>query len=438
MSSPAFDSLLRAAQRAHERAAARGPGWLAALRAAGLEAFGAQGLPTTQLEDWRFTSLEQLRELELEPADPAGSALAPERLDAARAWVGPALRAVLLDGHWDARALEPSALPAGVRLGSLARALEDGGARALGGLADPKGRALSALNTAAFEDGAYVELAPGAAPERPIHLIYAASAQAGPRVSHPRALIVAGPRSRALVIEHHVGDASAAGLCNPLTEIALGEGAQLEHVVLQDQGEALFQLGALATRQERGSRLRTVSLALGAALARLDVHCVLADEGAALELGGLYLARGRQLLDHHITVDHAAARTASTALYKGIVDERGHGVFHGRIGVRPRAVQTDASQTHRALLLADGATVNAKPQLEIYVDDVKCSHGNSIGQLDPDALFYLRARGLDEAQARALLTLAFASEVSGRVGHAPLREALERRVLEWLPRERRP
>ena len=416
--------------RAFAPAAEGEPAWLAERRLEGLRLFEAAGLPHTKLEDWRFTSLDALESLELEPAPeaaPVDSGLA----DAVREDVGPALCALFVDGR--EREI-PAGEAEGISLEPLTRAAGNdalGLQGRLGALADPKRRSLTALNAALFPGGASLEIAADARPERPIHLVWLQSD--GSHAAHPRCAIRAGAGSRACVIEHFVSGPGARGLCNPVTEIELEPGARLDHVVVQDQSGDVFQLGALAARGERDSELRTTSIALGGRLARWDVYGTLAGEGARLELNGLYLARARQLLDHHTTIDHAAPRTTSEESFKGILDGRGHGVFHGRIHVRPDAQQIEAAQTHRSLLLSDQARINAKPQLEIYADDVRCSHGATVGQLDADQLFYLRARGLTLARARALLTFGFAREICERIPHAALREALERRVLNWLP-----
>jgi len=231
-----------------------------------------------------------------------------------------------------------------------------------------------------------------------------------------------------------VGARDARSLSNSATELVLERDAQLDYVQLQELPETAFHVSSMSARQETGSRLRATSIALGARLARVQLLAALSGEGAELELDGLYLGRGTQHQDHHTTVDHASPRTTSRTLFKGVLDGRAHGVFHGRVHVRPNAQKIDASQTNRALLLSDGAVVDSKPQLEIYADDVKCSHGASVGQLDLDQLFYLRARGLDPVEARALLTYAFASELLERLPLPVLRESLEARLLAWLPR----
>jgi Fe-S cluster assembly protein SufD len=264
-------------------------------------------------------------------------------------------------------------------------------------------------------------------------VLFLQAGDGAPVASHVRTLVAAGDGSRGLVVEQHCGDAGATGATNAVTELRLGSGAAVDHVLVQDLPEESFGFSAVLSRQEAQSRLGLHSVSLGAALARADVESRLEGEGAELALLGLYLGRGVQHPDQHTTIDHAAPRTVSRELFKGILDGRAHGVFHGRIHVRPDAQKISADQTNRALLLSDRATINSKPQLEIYADDVKCSHGASIGQLDDAQLFYLRARGLDLETARALLTVAFASEVLEKLPHEALRASLERALLGWLP-----
>ena len=379
MTSAAAFALALAAPRAE-----REPIWLAGLRAEARDAFLAHGLPTTRDEDWRYTPLAKLDKIDvLESAPGSFSGATP-------------LREVL---NRDPERVH----------------------RVLGVCGDPKRRPFEALNTALFTDGAWIDLAPGQTLEQPIHLRVAGG--------HVRNLISAGPGSRAIVVEDHRG----AGFTNSVTELALGPGAQIDHVLVQDLPESSAGFFALLARQERDSRLHLHSIALGASLARVEIEVRLEGEGAELDLDGLYLGHGNQHQDHHTTIDHASPRTVSRELFKGILADRAHGVFHGRVHVRPDAQKIDASQTNRALLLSDGAVLDSKPQLEIYADDVKCSHGASIGQLDPDQIFYLRARGLDLERARALLSFAFASQVLARLPVAELRESLEARVHAWLP-----
>jgi Fe-S cluster assembly protein SufD len=433
--SPAELAFARAFADARARREAAEPAWLGSLRADAFAAFEAQGLPTARHEDWRFTSLAKLAQIAYEPAH-ARAAISTTAPAASRIAPGPAHRLVFVNGAYDAALSDVGRLPAGCRVSSLAEMLKsdpDAVRRTFATCADSKTRPFVALSSALAGDGLFIELAPGAALERPVHALYLQRGDGAPVASHLRSLIHAGAGSRALVVEQHAGDGRAADLTNAVTEIRVARDAALDHVLVQDlpaEGNAVI---TVLTRQEGPSRLGLSSIALGAALARVELDSRLEGEGAEIDMSGLYLGRGTQHPDHHTTIDHAAPRTTSRELFKGILDERAHGVFHGRIHVRPDAQKISADQTNRALLLSDRATINSKPQLEIYADDVKCSHGASIGQLDEESIFYLRTRGLDLEAARALLTFAFASEVITRVPSEALRESLERAVLGWLP-----
>jgi Fe-S cluster assembly protein SufD len=414
----------RASARAGQESSA-----LARRRAEALELFAERGLPTARDEDWRFTPLRKLDALPFEPAvrfsGPAPAEL--ERIALPGALVLPFVSGFA--GHGS------GGVPAGLRLASLAERLAKAAeplCAQLGALAEDKLRALTALNTACFEDGALIEIEPGVEIDRPIHLIFWQPGESAPRTAQVRTRIALGARSRATVIEHHVGSAGSGALVNAVTEIELASGARLEHIQIQQHARDVRHFTQTVVRQERDSALASRSIALGAALSRVEIATRLEGEGSHALLHGLYCGRGEQHVDHHTTIDHASPHTTSEELYKGILDERAHGVFHGRIHVRPDAQKIAAQQTNRTLLLCDGPTINTKPQLEIHADDVRCSHGATIGRLDAQALFYLRSRGLGEAEARALLTLAFAREISEALPVSELAVRLERTIPEWL------
>jgi Fe-S cluster assembly protein SufD len=400
------------------------PAFVCELRAAGREAFLRAKLPTTKHEDWKYTSLAGLSAIPFE--------LAP-RARATTAELPAAPRLVFVNGRLDPDASDLAGLPAGVRMGSLALALRERPAALepfLGKLAGASDLAFPALNAGLFQDGALVELADGARPSPTLHLVFL-SAAATPSANHPRNLIVAGKGSSATIVEHYRGEGSY--LVNAVTELALSEGAQVEHDRVQEDAPQAFHVGLLQIRQGAASRLTGQSIALGGQLARVEARAVLAAEEAACDLNGLYVGGGKQLLDHFVHVDHASPRCTSREVFKGILDGASRGVFAGRVRVREGAQKTDAGQVSSTLLLSEDATVDTKPQLEILADDVKCSHGGTVGQLREDQLFYLRSRGLPAALARALLTWAFASEMVQRVGPEELRGRVRRAVTARLP-----
>jgi Fe-S cluster assembly protein SufD len=415
--------------------AAPGPGWLAELRAAGAAAFRAAGLPTARHEDWRFTSLAPLAALEPSLAAAGLEAGALAALPALPPPSGP--RLVFVNGRLRADLSSVGGLPAGAVVAGLSEAL----ARApelvrphLGRLARPEGQAFTALNAALLEDGALVSLPAGAALAAPVELVFLGTGGAGGRLStqHPRVLVVAGPGARATVAELYLG-APGAYLTGAVTELALAEGAELEHVRLQDEGADAFHVSAVFAEQGPGSRLSAHSLSLGARLSRSELWVRLAGEEGRLSASGLFMADGSRVTDAFTWVDHAVPRCSTSEAYKGILDGHARGVFAGRIRVMPGAQKTDARQSSSNLLLSDDAVVDTKPQLEIFADDVKCGHGGTVGQLDEDSLFYLRSRGLGQAEARSLLIWAFAAEMVERVGAPGLRALARARVAARLP-----
>jgi Fe-S cluster assembly protein SufD len=287
------------------------------------------------------------------------------------------------------------------------------------------------LNTALFEDALVLEIRPGAVLAEPIEIRFDAGDSKTPETIYRRVLIVAGERSEAAVVETYAG----AGLTftNAVTEIALFPGAVLEHTKLQEEGLEARHVHALAAIQSRSSRFTSHNVALGSALARTEISALLAGEGAECALNGLFLGRGKQHLDTRTLIDHATPHTTSRELYKGVMDGASRGVFHGTIVVRPDAQKTDAVQTNKNLLLSPEALVNSTPALEIFADDVKCRHGSTTGQLDAAALFYLRSRGIGEAEARGLLTWAFAADVAERIRVPGIRRRVERELGLLLP-----
>jgi Fe-S cluster assembly protein SufD len=395
-----------------------------------LASFVEAGLPTQRDEDWRFTSLASFAVLPFESAAQVSGPPPPP--DPSEGHV-----IAFANGVFSPEHSRLDDLPAGVRVEPLSSVLEDRPdqvAARIGQLADDKARAFTALNSALFEDGAWIEIDAAQSLDQPIEILDLGGACDRPAARHLRHLISAGAGSRAVVIEHTRGAGDGPVFVNPVSEIWLARDARLDHVLLQQETPEAYVLRAVSAQLEAGSHFASHSLALGGELARVDLHCTLAGEGAHARLLGLYLGGGRQLLDHHTTIDHATPHTTSDELYKGVLADRARGVFHGRIHVRPHAQKISALQQNRNLLLSDRASVNTKPQLEIFADDVRCSHGATIGQLDSDQLFYLRTRGLGADAARALLTLAFASEVVRELPLDKLASQLQDYLLAWLPR----
>jgi Fe-S cluster assembly protein SufD len=347
-------------------------------------------------------------------------------------------RAFGVEAPEELRAIAPSAAPAEVLPWLQARAGLDlvalvGHEPQLGRLAPADGAAFPALNAAGLADGAVVWLPDGAAVAEPIELVFATVVAAGAAASHPRVLVVAGAGSEATVVETHVGAGAGTALANGVSELALGDGARLDHYQVQDQPPTSFHFTLVAAEQGRDARLSTQATALGAAISRSDVHAALAGTGAEARVSGLYMTDGRRLVDNHSVVEHRVPRGTSREVFKGVLDGESRAVFGGRIRVLEGAVKTDAHQMNSNLLLSRDATVDTMPQLEIYADDVKCGHGGTVGQLDPDQVFYLRSRGLPLERARSLLIYAFAREMVDQGRPAGLRERLGRLVAARLP-----
>ncbi len=400
--------------------------WLAAARAQALERFAAGGYPTPREEAWKYTNLAPLAGKAFEPLAALDDV---SDLDIDAYLLAPDLpRLVFVDGHYAPALSLPPAAAAGVTLSNLSDILRREPALVERVLAAPlldQPRGLLELNTAFMSDGLCLCLAPGAALARPLHLIHIARGGAAqPRASYLRHLVLAGRGSRATLIEHYVSAGDAQALTSVLTQCVLEAGADIEHCQLNEQGEGVYHFGAVHITQARDSRYVSHNVQAGGRIARSDLLATLSEPGAECVMNGLYLGRGRQIIDNYTRIDHQAPHCVSKECYRGVLDGQSRGVFNGHVMVRQQAQHTDAQQMNHNLLLSDDAEANTRPQLEIYADDVKCSHGATVGQLDGDALFYLRARGIGEADARVMLVRAFADDIIARVTSQPLHERL--------------
>ncbi|MBV9852864.1 MAG: Fe-S cluster assembly protein SufD [Armatimonadetes bacterium] len=407
-----------------------GPRWLQGLRAAAAERFAALGLPTRRDEEFRFTNVSPIAETPFRRACRETSQLASVAEFDYAGLTGS--RLVFVNGHYAPEHSQVEGLPKGVLIGTLAEAMAADSQmveKHLGHYARFQNHAFVALNTAALDDGAFVFLPRNAVIEEPIHLLFVSTATAGPTVSHPRTLILAGENSQATVVESYAGPADQVYFTNAVTEIVCAESAVVDHYKVQRESQAAFHIATMQVEMARGSNFSSHSVGLGGKLVRNDANALLGGEGGECTLNGVYLANGRQLMDNHTAIDHAMPHCNSHEVYKGILDGHARGVFNGKIFVRPDAQKTDAKQTNQTLLLSGDAQMNTKPQLEIFADDVRCTHGATIGQLSADALFYLRARGIPYDDARALLTYAFASDIVSRIKVEPIRAQLDHALL---------
>ncbi|MFN7942077.1 MAG: Fe-S cluster assembly protein SufD [Thermoanaerobaculia bacterium] len=411
------------------------PEALRRLRASAYARFRELGYPSPREEEWRFTNVAPVARTNFErpapAADPRRRALevAPFRLEGTR-------EIVFVDGRF-APELSSAEPPAGMRIASFAALAAQGDlgafAAVLGRKAGFVDQPFLALSTALFEDGLGIEIASGATVAEPLHVIFHSTAAASASASFPRLVILAGENSEATVVESHCGAPGAVYLASAATEIVAAPAARLEHYEFQRESREAFHFATLHVETGRAATVATHSFSLGGAIARHDIRGVLAGEGGEATFNGLYLVDGRQLVDTHMRIDHVAPRCASHELYKGILEGKSRAVFNGRIHVHPGAQKTDAKQTNRNLLLSDDALVNTNPQLEIFADDVKCTHGSTVGQLDAEAVFYLRSRGIGAEAAKSLLTYAFASDLVNRVKVDSLQRELQEFLFAWIP-----
>jgi Fe-S cluster assembly protein SufD len=437
MTSQQVDPYLDAFERLFEPKAGQHPSWLYPLRKAGLARFAELGFPSTRDEDWRFTNVAPIARLPFRPLQGAAQTVSADLVASGTFGGLAASRLVFVDGHYVPALSHLRDLPAGVRLGNLARELGAEGSLAephLGQLLRTESNAFGALNTAFFTDGFFLHVPEGVQVKDPVHVVFLGSAREPGATSMPRNLMVVGAGSSVTLLETHQSVIDASRFVNAVTEVVVGDDARVEHVKFQDDSLDAYHVAAWNARLGRRANYVAHSFALGARLSRNNIRTELAGEGLECVLNGLYLTRGDQLADHYMVVEHAQPNGASHEYFNGILDDRSRGVFHGRILVQPIAQKTDAKQTNKNLLLSDQAKVDTKPQLEIYADDVKCTHGATIGQMNDEAVFYLRARGVGLATARRMLMHAFAGEIVDRVRDEAAREELDRLVWDRLER----
>jgi Fe-S cluster assembly protein SufD len=420
-----------------ERLAARQraePRWLLEARRRGMERFETLGFPTTADEQWRFTSVAPIAEASFVLAAGASE---PERAGVAPFLLGDLAVAelVFVDGRF-ASGLSTQGAPDGIRVESLASALSTDAGRLEAHLSPRAGvesRTFVALNTAFLADGAVISVPPGTVQSRPIHVLSVSGGAAEASMTHPRALIVVGDGAEVSIVESYVGRDDDAYFTNAVTEIVVGENATVDHYRMQRESCSGYHVGTTEVTAAANATYRSHAFDFGGLLVRNDLVVKLDGEGGECLLDGLYVVDRRRLIDNHTTIDHAMPHCGSREMYKGILADRARAVFNGRIIVRPGAQKTDAKQTNKALLLSEEAQVNTQPQLEIFANDVRCTHGAAVGQMDDDAIFYLRSRGLSLEHARRLLLQAFAAGVLDRIPFAPLRTLAEAEMMRRLP-----
>jgi Fe-S cluster assembly protein SufD len=409
------------------------PRWLQSLRQDAFARFSETGFPTTRDEDWRFTNVATVANTPFELAGHetvSREQLAPFGADQFASCL------VFVNGLFSQELSTLEQLPKSVTVSSLAAQLKDDAAsieQHLGKYLNTQRDPFAALNTAFIEDGVFVYVPRSVVIAAPIYVLYVTVPDAAPTMNHPRSLIVAEENSQVTVVEDYVSLGEGTTFSNAATELVAGDNANVSHYMIVREGDSAYNFSTLRIQQGRHANVATHSLLLSGALVRNNVHPVLSGEGSECLINGLFMANGRQHMDNYMLVEHASPHCDSRQFYNGILNGQSHGVFHGRIIVHKDAQKTDAKQTNRNLLLSDDAQIDTKPQLEIYADDVKCTHGATIGQFDDNALFYLRSRGLAEAAARHVLLLAFANECLDRMNSPQVRDHLERLVVAGMP-----
>jgi Fe-S cluster assembly protein SufD len=418
----------------------QGVDWLQSSRKNNLARFGKNGFPTQKDEDWRYTPLKPVTGKSFNLLSAPDSGVVPADVQSQ-----PALksisgldchRLVFVDGVLNMSMSDISGLDQNVSVRSLSAVLADdpGSIRdLLGSIVGESCHGFAALNGALHQNGLVVMLEQGAVLSKPLEVVYASNQELS--LVQPRSLIVMGKGSKAQIIERTVSLSDSNSLLNSITEVMLDEQSELDYYLIQEQSRASYQVSGIWARQKRSSRFSCHTVTFGGGLVRNDLRSEMTGPGAHCDMLGVYSLSGKQHVDNHTTMIHGAAECTSNELYKGVLDERSRGVFHGRIKVEKDAQKTDAQQSNNTLLLSRDAEIDTKPQLEIYADDVKCSHGATIGQLDETSMFYLRSRGIDPEAARSMLTYAFVNDVLGQIKIEPLRDYLEAALGEQLIRE---
>ena len=429
-----IDSYLRGFEAFSRNGGAAAPQWARSLRLSAITRFEELGFPTPRNEDWHFTSVAPIAERDFAPLTATGGTVSAEQIAPFSFGASDWHTLVFVNGRFTAGLSRTGGLPDGVQVLPLARAYEELPLlleQHVGRIASIDAHTFTALNTAFINDGAVVHVAPDIEVARPIHLLFVSDANAVNGVAQPRNLIVLDRFAKATVIESYVTVARGAGayFTNAVTEATIADGATLTHLKLQRESAQAYHVGTLDVRQARDSHLVSFSFAIGAALSRTNIYTELRGEGCGATLNGLYLGDAEQHIDHQTRIEHVAPNCYSRELYKGILDGRSHGVFNGKVYVHPEAQKTDGKQTNNTLLLSEQAQIDTKPQLEIFADDVKCTHGATVGRLDETSLFYMKSRGMNARSARELLTYAFAADVLETIECAAVREGLEAATL---------
>lgn len=409
--------------------------WLKSIREQAITKFAELGFPTVQDEDWRFTNVAPIARSSFNILENGHDKVSASDLKPFQFGDTQVTELVFVNGHYSKDLSSHTSLPEGVIVKNLADAIESEQELVKNNLAkyaDYSEEAFTALNTAFIEDGGFIYIPKGTIVDTPIHLLYIATDEDTPSITNPRNLIISEDNSQANVIEHYTSIGDNVYLSNVVTEIVVGENSTIGHYMIELESKKAFNISTLRVQQARSSNINSHSVLLGGSLVRNNVHPVLAGEGCNSLINGLYMPSHRQHMDNYMKVEHATPHCDSRQLYNGILDGRSRGVFHGRIIVHEDAQKTDAKQTNRNLLLSDTAQIDTKPQLEIYADDVKCTHGATIGQIDENALFYLRSRGISKNAARDIILHAFTNESLETMGVESVKNYCYELATNWF------
>ena len=411
------------------------PVWVGDLRREAVAGFAKLGFPTLADEEWRFTNLAVLGRSSFSIAGDDRDGVSTEVVATHRFKDLDCFFLVFVNGRYSALLSSAPGAYEGAVVKSLSDAIRENGDLArtyLAKYADYSEDAFISLNTSYFEDGAFVSVPDGVVLEKPVHVLYVTTDDDASFFVNPRNLVVVGEGAAAKVIEHYVSVSSNVYFSNSVTEVVCGENSNVEHYRLEFESVRAFNFSTLRVNQSRSSNITSHSVLSGGAVVRNNVHPVLAGEGCNSDIYGLFISEGRQHMDNFMRVEHASPHCDSRQFYNGVLDGRSRGVFHGRIIVHEGAMKTDAKQTNRNLLLSDTAQIDTKPQLEIYNDDVKCTHGATIGQMDEEALFYLRSRGVPEKKARMIMLRAFTDQTLEKMSIDQVRESVSGGVEKWF------
>lgn len=410
--------------------------WFSKQRQSALNLFKASGFPSSRQENWKYTDTRPISKHTFSSTNEASVAISAEEIDAVRFQGLDCYELVFVNGAYSKEHSRIDNLPSNITVENMADALENDSellAKHLAQYADNNVSPFTALNTAFIQHGSYINVPKNTVVDKPINILYLSKNDAHPFASHLRNLIVVGEQAEATLIENYIGLDDANYFTNAVTEVSLSPSAILKHYKIQQESLNAYHIGNLNVMQDKQSRFESNSISLGGALVRNDIHGQLAAEGSEIVMNGLYMTSDKQHVDNHTRVDHLKPNTHSSENYRGVLNGKSRGVFNGKVVVHPQAQKIEAHQNNANLLLSDDAEIDTKPELEIYADDVKCSHGATVGQLDQNMLFYLRSRAIDEETARSLLTYAFADEVLKDINFTPVKNRLEYLIVGQLP-----